>query len=336
MRTKLAIVILNYNTAHLLPDYLLSVVEYSPDCEIVFADNGSSDNSVEYVKTYFPTIRILQFETNYGFTGGYNRALQDVDADCYCLLNSDVEVSPNWTKRPLELLMENANIAACQPKILSYCDKSKFEYAGAAGGYIDYLGYPFCAGRLFENIEEDKGQYEEEREVFWASGAALFIKAELYHRLGGLDERFFAHMEEIDLCWRLKNAGYTIYYTPQSQVYHLGGGTLNKTSARKTYLNFRNNLLLLYKNLPDKDLTGIIFKRKLLDFVAAAVFLVQGKPKELQAVWKAHRDFENMKQFYGREKTINNYPDCVYRKSIVAVCKLFGKKYFTQLDFKIK
>lgn len=336
MRGKLAIVILNYNTVHLLPNYLPSVIKYSPDCEIVFADNGSSDGSAEYVREHFPEIRVLQLDTNYGFTGGYNRALQKVEADYYCLLNSDVEVSPNWTKRPLELLMENPNCAACQPKMLSYCDKSRFEYAGAAGGYIDYLGYPFCAGRLFDNLEEDKAQYEEEREVFWASGAALFIKADLYRRFGGLDERFFAHMEEIDLCWRLKNAGYTIYYTPQSQVYHLGGGTLNKTSARKTYLNFRNNLLLLYKNLPDKEVKRIIFKRKLLDFVAATFFLLQGKPKELQAVWKAHRDFENMKQFYQREKTIEHYPDCVYRKSIVAASKLLGKKYFTQLDFKIK
>lgn len=336
MRQALAIVILNYNTAHLLPDYLPSVVEYSQDCELVFADNGSSDGSVEYVRKHFPSVRVLQFEKNYGFTGGYNRALREVEADCYCLLNSDVMVSPNWTKRPLELLMENPDIAACQPKILSYCDKSRFEYAGAAGGYIDYLGYPFCAGRLFDETEQDKGQYDKEREVFWASGAALFIKAELYHRFGGLDERFFAHMEEIDLCWRLKNAGYTIYYTPQSTVYHLGGGTLNKTSARKTYLNFRNNLLLLHKNLPEGLVGKIILKRKLLDFVAAVAFLLQGKPKELLSVWKAHRDFAKMKSFYRREKPIADYPDCVYRKSIVAACKLLGKKYFTQLDFKIK
>lgn len=333
MRQELAIVILNYNTAHLLPTYLPSVVEYSGANQIVFADNGSNDESVAYVREHFPQIRIIELDKNYGFTGGYNRALQQVDADYYCLLNSDVKVTAEWTKRPLELLKQNPEIAACQPKLLSYCEQNKFEYAGAAGGFIDYLGYPFCAGRIFEQIEQDKGQFEEEREIFWASGAALFIKADLYHEFGGLDERFFAHMEEIDLCWRLKNAGYKIVYTPQSKVYHLGGGTLNKTSPRKTFLNFRNNLLLLYKNLPKSELKSVLQKRRFLDFVAAVAFLLQAKPREAIAVRKAYKAFNEMKKHYASSReSVASYPDCVYHKSIVAEAKLKGKKRFEDLE----
>ncbi len=335
MKQELAIVILNYNTAHLLPTYLPSVVECSDGSEVIFVDNGSTDNSVAYVREHFPQIRIIEFEENYGFTGGYNRALKMVEAEYYCLLNSDVKVCDNWTKRPLEILKNNADVAACQPKLLSYCEENKFEYAGAAGGYIDYLGYPFCAGRIFEQIEEDHLQYEQEREIFWASGAALFVKADLYHQFGGLDERFFAHMEEIDLCWRLKNQSYKIIYTPQSKVYHLGGGTLNKTSPRKTYLNFRNNLLLLYKNLPDSELKAVFLKRRFLDFVAAVVFLLQAKPKECKAVRNAYKDFRKMKKEYPRTKgKITQYPTCVYQKSIVFSSKLFGRKSFQNLQSK--
>lgn len=332
MGCELAIVILNYNTRELLATYLPSVVGYSKGCKIVFADNGSNDNSVEYVRSNFPQIEVMSFGKNYGFTGGYNKALQSIDAKYYCLLNSDVEVSEGWTERPLELLKQNPDIAACQPKLLSHCDKTMFEYAGAAGGYIDYLGYPFCAGRIFDTLEQDNGQYEQEREIFWASGAALFIKAELYHRFGGLDEKFFAHMEEIDLCWRLKNAGYKIVYTPKSTVYHLGGGTLNKTSARKTYLNFRNNLLLLYKNLPKNKVKSVIDKRKVLDFVAAMVFLLGGKPKEALAVRQAHRDFKKTIHIY-KEQTNNpdNYPDCVLHQSIVRLAKTGRARHFSQI-----
>lgn len=332
MGCELAIVILNYNTRELLATYLPSVVRYSKGCKIVFADNGSNDNSVEYVRSNFPQIEVMSFDKNYGFTGGYNKALQSIDAKYYCLLNSDVEVSEGWTERPLELLKQNPDIAACQPKLLSHCDKTMFEYAGAAGGYIDYLGYPFCAGRIFDTLEQDNGQYEQEREIFWASGAALFIKAELYHRFGGLDENFFAHMEEIDLCWRLKNAGYKIVYTPKSTIYHLGGGTLNKTSAHKTYLNFRNNLLLLYKNLPKDKVKSIIGKRKVLDFVAAMVFLIGGKPKEALAVRRAHRDFKKTIHIY-KEQTNNpnNYPDCVLHQSIVRLAKTGRARHFSQI-----
>ncbi len=335
MKQELAIVILNYNTAHLLPTFLPSVLECSEGHQIIFADNGSSDESVDYVRRHFPQITILQLDKNYGFTGGYNRALQQVDAEIYCLLNSDVKVTHGWTKRPLELLKQNSDIAACQPKLLSYCEQNKFEYAGAAGGFIDYLGYPFCVGRIFEHIEEDKKQYEEEREIFWASGAAMFIKADLYHKFGGLDERFFAHMEEIDLCWRLKNAGYKVFYTPQSKIYHLGGGTLNKTSPKKTFLNFRNNLLLLYKNLPDDAMKSVFRRRRFLDFVAAVMFLVQGKPKEAKAVRDAYKAFGEMKNHYSsNRKAVSSYPDRVYRKSIVLSAKLFGKKRFSDLNDK--
>ncbi len=335
MGARLAVVILNYNTIHHVKTFLPSVVEYSQGYEVVFADNGSSDGSVDYVREHFPQVRVLQFEQNYGFTGGYNRALKEVEADYYCLLNSDVEVTPDWTVAPLELLEQNPQIAACQPKLLSYCEKQRFEYAGAAGGYIDWLGYPFCAGRIFEHIEEDSGQYEQEREVFWASGAAMFIKSELYHRFGGLDESFFAHMEEIDLCWRLKNAGYSIFYTPKSKVYHLGGGTLNKSSARKTYFNFRNNLLLLYKNLPKEQKCKVFARRMLLDFVAGAMFLLKGSVSEAKAVLLAHRDYKKMRKTTVIPiENLSTYPSCVYFGSIVAENKFFGKKTYGELTFK--
>ena len=263
--------------------------------------------------------------------------MQQVKADCYCLLNSDVEVTPGWTEPLLRMMQDDDSIAACQPKLLSYCEKNKFEYAGAAGGYMDYLGYPFCAGRVFNNIEEDRGQYNEPREVFWASGATLVVRSELFHRFGGLDERFFAHMEEIDLCWRLKNAGYKICYNPESVVYHLGGGTLNKTSSRKTYLNFRNNLLLLHKNLPEKEKTKVFLVRAFLDFIAATVFLLQFKPSETKAVWTAHKDFRKMKKlYYGQISTIGEYPSCVCFRSIVFAAWISGKKCFNQLLDYIK
>lgn len=337
MRLTLAVVILNYNTADLLGKYLPSVVEYSGQAEIVFVDNCSTDDSVRYVEENYPRIRIIRLDRNYGFTGGYNKALQQVKADCYCLLNSDVEVTPGWTEPLLRMMQDDDSIAACQPKLLSYCERNKFEYAGAAGGYIDYLGYPFCAGRVFNHIEEDRGQYNDPREVFWASGAALVVRSELFHRFGGLDERFFAHMEEIDLCWRLKNAGYKICYNPESVVYHLGGGTLNKTSSRKTYLNFRNNLLLLHKNLPEKEKTKVFLVRAFLDFIAATVFLLQFKPSETKAVWTAHKDFRKMKKlYYGQTSHIGKYPSCVCCRSIVFAIKISGKKCFNQLLDYIK
>lgn len=330
LQADLAIVILNYNTSHLLNTYLPSVVKHSEGHRIIFVDNASKDDSVEFVKREFPQIEIIQLDKNYGFTGGYNRALKQIDAKYYCLLNTDVEVSKDWTKDVLRLMESDESIAVCQPKLLSHLEKEKFEYAGAAGGFIDYLGYPFCAGRIFDSIEKDNNQYEQIKEIFWASGAAFFIRGELYHKFNGLDEKYFAHFEEIDLCWRLKNAGYKIYYNPNSTVYHLGGGTLNKTSPFKTYLNFRNSLLTLYKNLPSNKLTSILFKRRILDLIAAFSFLAQGKAGEFKSVFKAYKDFKKMKSEYEKSKALD-YPTCVYHKSIVFQHKLKSIKRFTDL-----
>lgn len=264
---------------------------HSPEAEIFVIDNASTDDSVSFLKVHFPKVRIIMNDKNYGFAGGYNKGLQNVCADIYCLLNTDVEVSASWIAPALELFQRDPGIAAVQPKILSYDQKNTFEFAGAAGGMMDNLGYPFCRGRIFENIEKDEGQYDAEAEIFWASGCALFIRAADFWQQKGFDERFFAHQEEIDLCWRLKNAGRKVYYTPKSTVYHVGGGTLNKSSARKTFLNIRNNLSMLLKNLPTASLFWILPLRMILDGFAA-VFLAykEGLP-HFFAVIKAHFSF---------------------------------------------
>lgn len=334
MQSELAIVILNYNTCHLLNTYLPSVVKYSKGHRIIFVDNASKDDSVNFVKRVFPQIEVIQLEENFGFTGGYNRALKQIDAKYYCLLNTDVEVTQGWIEPIINLMQSDEKIAVCQPKLLSYTEKNKFEYAGAAGGFIDYLGYPFCVGRIFDKIEEDKGQYDQIREIFWASGAAFFIKSELYHQLGGLDENYFAHFEEIDLCWRLKNEGYKIYCNPNSTVYHLGGGTLNKTSPFKTYLNFRNSLLTLYKNLPQNKVDSILRKRKILDFVAALTFLLK-RNGEFSSVIKAYKDFKKMKSQY-KKSTVETYPTCVFQKSIVIQNKVKLKQRFFEINQRKK
>lgn len=334
MQSELAIVILNYNTCHLLNTYLPSVVKYSEGHRIVFVDNASKDDSVNFVKQVFPQIEVIQLEENFGFTGGYNRALKQIDAKYYCLLNTDVEVTQGWIEPIINLMQSDEKIAVCQPKLLSYTEKNKFEYAGAAGGFIDYLGYPFCVGRIFDKIEEDKGQYDQIREIFWASGAAFFIRSELYHAFGGLDENYFAHFEEIDLCWRLKNAGYKIYCNPNSTVYHLGGGTLNKTSPFKTYLNFRNSLLTLYKNLPQNKVDSILRKRRILDFVAALTFLFK-RNGEFSSVMKAYKDFKKMKSQY-KKSTVETYPTCVFQKSIVIQNKVKLKQRFFEINQRKK
>ncbi|MCC6818010.1 MAG: glycosyltransferase family 2 protein [Bacteroidia bacterium] len=292
MGVKVAVVILNFNTREFLERYLPSVIATQYDnLEIVLADNDSQDDSVEFVKKQYPQVTIIQLDKNYGFTGGYNRALKQVKADYYVLLNSDVEVEPNWISPMVELVNSNSEIAAVQPKLLAYHDKNAFEYAGAAGGFIDQFGFPFCRGRIFDSLENDKGQYEDSRQVFWASGAALFIHADTYHQIGGLDEDFFAHMEEIDLCWRLQNAGHQVWVCPKSIVYHVGGGTLQKTNPRKTYYNFRNGLILLLKNLPKGKILSIFMVRIFLDIVAAYRFLFQGKIGDFKAIASAHKDF---------------------------------------------
>jgi GT2 family glycosyltransferase len=291
--TQIAIVILNWNTRSLLEQFLPLVLKYSltPDTEIWLADNASTDGSAEFVKSTLPEVKLIQFDKNYGFTGGYNRALTMIESKYFLLLNSDVEVTEHWIE-PLYSWMENHPITAgCTPKILSWNEKNKFEYAGAAGGFIDYLGYPFCQGRIFDKLEEDHGQYNIDRDIFWATGACIMVRSEVFRSSGGLDEVFFAHMEEIDLCWRLQRIGFTIHYCPKSIIFHIGGGTLPKHNPRKTFLNFRNNLLLLYKNLPPDKIKWIFFVRLILDGISGIRFFLRGDWSDGLAVIKAHFAF---------------------------------------------
>jgi GT2 family glycosyltransferase len=287
---QVAIVILNYNGRHFLEKFLEGVVRHSnqDNATVYVADNGSTDTSVEYLKNNFPTVQLVLSEENYGFAGGYNFALKQIKADYYVLLNSDVEVSANWINPIIELMERDSEIAACQPKVLAHYDKSLFEHAGGSGGWMDILGYPFCRGRIFSKLEKDNGQYDDIQEVFWATGAAMFIRADLYHSMEGLDDEYFAHMEEIDLCWRLKRAGYKNMVVPQSVVYHVGGGTLPPTSPRKVYLNFRNSLLTLLKNEPPSKLLWLVPLRLVLDGLAGVLFLTEGKFKEIWAIVRAH------------------------------------------------
>ncbi|MGB0523564.1 MAG: glycosyltransferase family 2 protein [Flammeovirgaceae bacterium] len=288
---KVAVVVLNYNGKHFLEKFLPPLLAHSGNAQIIVADNKSTDDSLQFLKEEYPTLPLIEIPQNLGFCGGYNYALAQVKADYYVLLNSDVEVTLNWIPPVINLLESNERIAACQPKIKMYDDKVKFEYAGAAGGLMDQLGYPFCRGRIFDVVEDDDGQFDDECEVFWATGACLFIRAALYHQFGGLDEFFFAHMEEIDLCWRLKNAGHQIWYCGKSEIYHVGGGTLPKSSPRKTFFNFRNSLCMIFKNLPSSQLWWIVFMRLVLDGVAGVRFLLQGELGNLMAIIRAHLAF---------------------------------------------
>ena len=292
---RIAIVILNWNGQELLSKFLPSVIENSKQegVEVIVADNGSSDSSLLILYSEFPGVRVLSLGINHGFAKGYNEALKQVTADYFILLNSDVEVTPNWIHPMIGLMEEDSLVAAVQPKILSWHKKDEFEYAGAAGGFIDKLGFPFCRGRILNINEKDKGQYNEVSEIFWASGACMAIKASLFHEAGGFDEDFWAHMEEIDLCWRLKNMGFKILYTPDSHVFHLGGGTLPYDSPRKLYLNFRNSLWLLYKNLPSRKLFKVMAVRMLLDGAAAFKLLGEGNTKGFFSVIKAHYSYYN-------------------------------------------
>jgi GT2 family glycosyltransferase len=285
---KIAVVILNYNGAHFLRQFLPSVMAHSPGAEIMVADNASTDSSLEVLAKEFPSVKVILLDKNYGFCGGYNRALAQVTSEYYVLLNSDVAVTEHWLRPLEELLDTHSAIAAVQPKIKAYNQPTQFEYAGAAGGFIDSLGYPFCRGRLFTEIETDNGQYNDTREVFWATGACMMVRATVYQALGGLDEDFFAHMEEIDLCWRIKQTGRSVYYCGSSTVYHVGGGTLAKQHPFKTLLNFRNGLFLLIKNLPALELVYKLPVRLLLDYVAAVRFLLIGQPQHTLAILQAH------------------------------------------------
>lgn len=300
-----AVIILNYNGAGMLRRFLPSVIEYSPEASIYVADNGSSDESCDVVRNEFPAVKLMVLDHNYGFAEGYNRALAQVDEEYAVLLNSDVEVTRGWLSPMTQFLDSNPEVAACQPKLLSFKQKDFFEYAGAAGGFIDKWGYTFCRGRIFNTVERDSGQYDDTTDVFWATGAALMIRNEVYKNNGGLDGRFFAHMEEIDLCWRLRNRGYRIACVPQSHVYHVGGATLKKENPQKTYLNFRNNLLMIYKNAPDCQLKKIMLFRKVFDNVAALKFLASGDYAAFKAVRKARRDFKAMRAGYDKARAEN-------------------------------
>jgi len=290
-KLRIAIAILNWNGKSWLEKFLPGVIQYSSETEIYVIDNASTDDSIDFVRRTFPLVKIIENASNSGFAAGYNEGLRSIDADVFCLLNSDVEVTEGWLQRVVALFKENAEIAVIQPKILDYNNRNQFEFAGAAGGFLDNLGYPYCRGRLFETVETDLGQYDDEAEIFWASGCCFFIRSKDFWAQNGFDERFFAHQEEIDLCWRLQNAGRRIFYTSQSTVYHVGGGTLNKQSARKTFLNIRNNFTMLLKNLPTKAVFPVLLARLILDAAAAVHFgLKMGFPHFL-AVIQAHFGF---------------------------------------------
>lgn len=332
---KVAIVILNYNGKAHLERYLPSVIEHSAGHEIIIADNASTDDSVDFLKQNYPQLQLIINEENGGFAKGYNDALAQVDAEYYVLLNSDVEVTSYWVDGVIESMEKAPIVVAAQPKILSYTKKNKFEHAGAAGGFIDKNYYPFCRGRIFDNAEEDSGQYDSDKQIFWATGACMFIRSKNFHEAGGFDADFFAHMEEIDLCWRLQNMGYEVWCYPSSTVYHLGGGTLNYMSPFKTYLNFRNNLYMIHKNHKGL-LMGIILKRLVLDGIAAAKFLLGGQFKHTWAVLKAHF------AYYGQIGKLNKKRRAIAgQKSEISTIRpinivvsyfLKGKKKFSDLD----
>ena len=314
---KIAVVILNWNGAKLLEQFLPSVVAYSNEATVYVADNASTDNSIEIIKNQFPTIKIIQNDGNYGFAKGYNVALKNVEEDYYALVNSDIEVTANWLSPIISILDSEQTIGIIQPKILDYKNKEYFEYAGAAGGFIDKYGYPFCRGRIFDTIEKDEHQYDDDKEIFWASGACFFIRKEIYQKLGGFDDDFFAHQEEIDLCWRAFNLGYTAKYTSKSIVYHVGGATLNKANSRKTYLNFRNSLLMLLKNLPSNKLLSVLLIRMMLDGIAGLQFLFKGKFKHFFAILKAHFSFYSMISKTYKKRNISQKTNYFYTNSIV-------------------
>lgn len=336
---KVAIVILNWNGQKMLAKYLPNVIEYSrQDAEIWVADNSSSDGSMHLLETQFPQVKTIVLEQNFGFAEGYNRALKQIDATYYVLLNSDVEVSHHWLTPLIEFMDSHQQVAACQPKLLAEYDKDSFEYAGACGGFLDKYGYPFCRGRIFDTVERDNGQYDYQQEILWATGACMMIRSKDYWTAGGLDGRFFAHNEEIDLCWRLRLMGRKIYCIPESEVYHVGGGTLPKSNPMKTYLNFRNNLTMLYKNLSDTELPHVMRMRRFLDYLAAFETLVLNRNwGDFKAIFKARRAFKAWKHEFGEDRRkiqagrVKEEIPQVYNLSIIWQYYAKGKKLFSQL-----
>ncbi len=333
---SVAVVILNWNGKALLEQFMPSVVKsVYPNLQLIVGDNNSTDDSVAFLKSNYPDVRIIVNDHNYGFAEGYGKVLEQVDADYFILLNSDVEVPTNWIQPVIDAMEMDSNIAVAQPKIKWQKNKSQFEYAGAAGGYLDLHGFPFCRGRLFDTVEMDTNQYEDQKEIFWASGAALFIRSKCWKEAGGLDPDFFAHMEEIDLCWRLKNLGYKVIYCPTAEVYHVGGGTLNANNPYKTYLNFKNNLVIMQKNLPLNDAYSRIFIRMCLDFIAWIHFVVQGKTDFAFSINKAHLHFLQNLSRNGRKRT-NKQIDFQkhsgqYSSSIVWAYFIKKIRFFSQL-----
>ncbi len=301
---QVAVVILNWNGEEMLRRFLPGVLRYTKG-RVYVADNASSDGSVAMLSRDFPTVDIILLDRNYGFADGYNRALEQIEAEYYVLLNSDVEVKDDWLAPMIRYMEMHPDVAACQPKIRSWHVPERFEYAGAAGGYVDALGYPYCRGRIFDTVETDGGQYDTVVPVFWATGAALMVRSKVYHENGGLDGRFFAHMEEIDFCWRLRSRGYGIVCIPEAVVFHVGGGTLPKENPRKTYLNFRNNLYMLYKNLPEARLKPVMRRRFWLDRLAAFQFFLKGEWRSSQAVFRAWADFRKHKELFSPDRREN-------------------------------
>jgi GT2 family glycosyltransferase len=295
---------LNWNGKAFLEQFLPSVTELTtaPDSEIWVADNGSTVDSLSFLRQRYPNVKTLAFDSNYGFAGGYNKALQQIEAEYVVLLNSDIEATANWLEPLVAFMDANPDVAACAPKLLAYCARDHFEYAGASGGFIDRYGYPFCRGRILDTTEPDLGQYNDCRDVFWATGACLMVRSDVYRTAGGLDDDFFAHMEEIDLCWRLRTMGKSIVCIAESRAYHLGGATLNQGNPRKTFLNFRNNLLMLYKNLPDRELKSVMRVRCFLDYLAAFQFLIKGGYRNCTAIFKARRAFAEMRPDFEKDR----------------------------------
>ena len=336
---KLAIVILNWNGAKMLRQYLPSVLQYSrEEATVIVADNASTDDSLELLHEHYPEVQLILFDKNWGFADGYNKALAQIDAEYFLLLNSDIEVTHHWLTPLIEFMDTHPDVAACQPKLLSIADRDAFEYAGASGGFLDRYGYPFCRGRIFETVEKDDGQYDTPAEVLWATGAALFVRARIYNNVGGLDGRFFAHNEEIDLCWRMRLKGYKIYCLPESVVFHVGGGTLPKSNPMKTFLNFRNNLTMLYKCLSDDELKPVMRWRWWLDYLAAwEMLLLKRNLGDFKAVYKARRafkrwkkDFETDRRSIQENRVAKEIPE-QRRFSLLWQYYVKGRKHFSDL-----
>lgn len=336
---KVAIVILNWNGVKMLTRFLPTVLDYSRDEAVVYvADNASTDNSVEVLKKHFPEVRLVRLDKNWGFAEGYNKAFEQIEAEYYVLLNSDVEVTHHWLTPLIEFMDNRPDVAACQPKLLSESDHDAFEYAGACGGFVDRYGYPFCRGRVFDTVENDDGQYDYAAEVLWATGACMMVRTADYKAAGGFDARFFAHNEEIDLCWRLRLMGRKIFCIPDSAVYHIGGGTLPKNNPMKTYLNFRNNLTMLYKNLSDGELHHVMRVRSVLDYVAALQAMLSGRMGDFKAILRGRRafkqwlpDYREVRRSVQSMRKVDSVTG-IYRRSILWQYYAKGHKKFSQID----